>query len=77
MDSLTQISDEQEFSAISEPDLDFEKVKLPDDGPLKYEFDIEVRPDFDLPNWKGMSLERPEHEFTDEDISSRLQRHVA
>ncbi len=72
MDSLTQISEEQEFSAISEPDLDFEKVKLPDEGPLKYEFDIEVRPEFELPNWKGMNLERPEHEFTDDDITERL-----
>ena len=74
MDSLTQISEEQDFSAISEPDLDFEKVKLPDEGPLKYEFDIEVRPEFDLPNWKGLDLERPEHEFTDKEITDRLNQ---
>ncbi len=74
MDSLTQISDEQDFSAISEPDLDFETVKLPDEGPLTYEFDIEVRPEFDLPDWKGMTLERPEHEFSDEDVEQRIRQ---
>jgi len=77
MDSLSQISDEQDFSAISEPDLDFETVKLPEEGPMKYEFDIEVRPDFDMPNWKGLSLERPEHEFSDEEIDRRLNQFVS
>src|SRR5690349_21111779 len=38
MDSLSQISDEHEFSAISEPDFDFEAVKIPEDGPLVFEF---------------------------------------
>lgn len=72
MDSLAQISDEQEFAAISEPDLDFETITLPDEGPLTYEFNIEVRPEFDVPDWKGLSLERPEHEFTDDEIGRNL-----
>ncbi len=37
MDSLTQISEEHEFSAISEPDFDFQAVNIPDDGPLVFE----------------------------------------
>lgn len=72
MDSLSQVSDSEDFSAISEPDLDFEQVNIPEDGDLTYEFNIEVRPEFELPTWKGLSLERPEREFTDEDISKRI-----
>ena len=72
MDSLTQISDEETFSAISEPDLDFQKVEIPEEGDLTYEFNIEVRPEFDLPKWKGLKLERPEKEFTDADIDSEI-----
>ena len=72
MDSLSQVSDNQEFSAISEPDLDFEQVNTPDEGDLTYEFNIEVRPEFDLPKWKGLSLERPEREFTDSDIDGHI-----
>ncbi len=74
MDSLTQISDTEEFSAISEPDLDFEQVNIPDEGDLTYEFNIEVRPEFELPKWEGLSLERPEHEFTDADIDSEIAK---
>jgi len=72
MDSLTQISDEETFSAISEPDLDFQKVEIPEEGDLTYEFNIEVRPEFDLPKWKGLKMERPEKEFTDADVDTEI-----
>lgn len=68
MDSLAQVNSERHFSAISEPDLNYEKVEIPETGPMTYEFDIEVRPEFELPQWEGLSIERPEHEFTDEEV---------
>jgi len=74
MDSLSQVSENQDFSAISEPNLDFEQVNIPDEGDLTFEFDIEVRPEFEMPNWKGLSLERPEHEFTEDDIDLHIQK---
>lgn len=74
MDSLTQISETEDFSAISEPDLDFEQVNIPDAGDLTYEFNIEVRPEFDLPKWEGLTLKRPEHEFTDDDIEAEIRK---
>lgn len=77
MDSLAQVSDKQDFSAISEPDLDFEQVTIPSEGDMTYEFDIEVRPEFELPNWKGLTLERPEHEFTDEEVEERITKLAA
>jgi len=74
MDSLTQISEEQDYSPISEPDFDFEQVSIPDDGDMTYEFDIEVRPDFDVPEWKGLNLERPEHEFADKEVDEHIAK---
>jgi len=44
MDSLSQLSDDHQFTAISEPDFKMDSVQLPDDGPMVSEFDIEVRP---------------------------------
>ena len=55
MDSLAQISEEQKLAAISEPDFDLDAVEVPDDGPMTFEFDIEVRPEFDMPQWKGLT----------------------
>jgi len=72
MDSIEQVNEDEDFSAISEPDFDFEAVEVPDDGPMTFEFDLEVRPEFDLPDWKGMRLEKPVREFSKEDVDQRL-----
>jgi len=74
MDSLTQLSDDHQFTAISEPDFDMNSVQFPDDGPMVFEFDIEVRPEFDLPVWKGLTLERPTHEYSNAEVSQRLKQ---
>lgn len=73
MDSLTQLSEEGKFSPISEPDIDPLAISLPDDGPMKFEFNIEVRPEFDLPQWKGLKINRPKREFTDKDIERQMK----
>jgi trigger factor len=73
MDSMTQITDEHDFSAISEPDFDFAVIEIPDEGPLTFEFDLEVRPEFDLPKWQGLALERPTHQFTRKDVDQFLE----
>jgi trigger factor len=77
MDSLTQISEEQSFTAISEPDLNLDAIEVPHEGPMVFEFDIEVRPEFDLPKWKGLSIERPVREFTDADVDAQLEQMLA
>lgn len=77
MDSLGQISDENQISPISEPELDPLAVELPDEGPMTFEFDIEVRPEFDLPNWKGLKIDRPLREFTAQDVDRHLQNLLA
>src|SRR6478736_5142075 len=74
MDSLTQLTDDHQFTAISEPDFDMKSVQFPDSGPMVFEFDIEVRPEFDLPVWKGLTLERPSHEYSDAEVALRLKQ---
>src|SRR5579871_4370272 len=49
MDSLSQVTETQNLAAISEPDFDPTAVELPDEGPMTFEFDLEVRPEFDMP----------------------------
>ena len=57
--AMSQVSEQQKLSPISEPELDVNAVLLPDDGPMTFEFAIEVRPEFDMPTWKGLSISRP------------------
>lgn len=74
MDAMTQVTTQSDFAAISEPDFDFDAIDLEPNESLTFEFDIEVRPEFDMPKWKGMSLERPTREFDKKDIDRHLER---
>ncbi|HEY4310600.1 MAG TPA: trigger factor, partial [Pirellulales bacterium] len=77
MDSMTQISEDGGLSPISEPDFDPVAVSIPDDGPMTFEFDIEVRPEFDLPKWQGLSIERSTHEFSEAEVEKQLKDMLA
>ncbi|HMO14838.1 MAG TPA: trigger factor [Pirellulaceae bacterium] len=72
MDSFTQINEQETFSAISEPDFDFELVTLPDEGPFIFEFNIEVRPDFELPEYKGIALKK----YNEPDFEIRVNQAI-
>jgi trigger factor len=52
-------------------------VTLPDEGPMKFEFDIEVRPEFDMPTWKGLTIDKPMREFADADVDTQLKNLLA
>jgi trigger factor len=71
-DAMTQVSEREKLSPISEPDLDVNTVIVPDDGPMTFEFKIEVRPEFDLPAWKGLKIRRPSREITEADVDESL-----
>src|SRR5260370_28510753 len=68
LQSLEQLAEENDVAPLSPPDRDPTKIDIPKEGPLVYEFEVEVRPQFDLPNYKGLKLRRPVHTFTDEDV---------
>jgi len=74
LDSIAQVSEKEELSAISEPDMDVDAVEVPAEGPMTFEFDLEVRPRFDLPQWKGLTIEKPVREFGDKDVDRMLER---
>jgi len=77
LDSMSQVNEDHDLAAISEPDVDLSAIEVPDEGPMTFEFDLEVRPEFDLPNWKGLKIERPMAEFTNKDIDDQLNRVLA
>ena len=69
MASLEQLADEQAISPLAPPELDPATIFIPEEGPFVYEFNIEVRPEFDLPSYKGLKLRKPMYTFTDADVA--------
>lgn len=74
MASLEQLATENPISPLAPPDLDPASLEIPESGPFIYEFDIEVRPEFDLGNYKGITLKRIVKTFTPEEIQRQKQR---
>jgi trigger factor len=75
--SLEQLADEHDIAPLAPPDLDPFQVALPKEGPLVYEFDVEVRPEFDLPNYRGLKLKRPIKDFAASDVEQEKRRLLA
>jgi trigger factor len=75
--SLEQLGDDNKFTPLAPPNIDPGKIELPKQGPLIYEFDVEVRPEFELPNYKGLKLRRPVRTFTDADVEEEERRILA
>ena len=71
-DAMSQVTEQKKLAPISEPDLDVAAVLLPDSGPMTFEFAIEVRPEFELPKWKGLSIKRPAREIGAADVDEAL-----
>ena len=77
MQSLEQVAEEQDVAPLTPPELDPKAIVVPDKGDMVYEFDVEVRPQFDLPNYKGLKLRKPVRAFTDADVEMEEHRILA
>src|SRR5690606_33895910 len=47
-------------------------IEIPETGDFEYEFDVEVRPNFDLPNYKGLKIKRPSRTIETQDVDDYL-----
>jgi trigger factor len=65
---------DNKLDVLGEPNIDYEKIALPEEGPMKFDFEVEVRPQFELPGLEGIPLERPKPQITDEQIDSEIAR---
>jgi trigger factor len=72
--SLDQLSQDNKLEPINDPNLDVETLEIPDEGDFEFEFDVEVRPEFDLPDYNGLQINRPVREVTDDDVEQYLER---
>ncbi|HEY7423840.1 MAG TPA: trigger factor [Gemmataceae bacterium] len=72
--SLQQLAEDYDIAPLSTPDIDPVNIELPRQGNLVYEFEVEVRPQFDLPDYKGLKIRRPVHTFTEEEAEQEERR---
>ncbi|MDO4627674.1 MAG: trigger factor [Planctomycetia bacterium] len=70
MESISQVNETKNLAPISDPMFDYMALEVPEKGDFVFEYDIEVRPEFEVPNWKGMKIEKPVRDFSDADVDA-------
>jgi trigger factor len=73
MASLDQIDEDYKLHPISQPTLDLKAIELPEEGPLRFELDLEVQPEFTLPDYKSLTVKRPIKSIADPDVDAQLK----
>jgi len=51
-----------------------DKLKLPPEGPMVFACEVEIRPEFEMPELKEIPLAKPKVSVTEEDVSTQIDR---
>jgi trigger factor len=57
-ESIGTAIEEAELKTMGEPDLNLDDIELPDDGEMSFSFEVEIQPEFDLPETEGIEVTR-------------------
>ena len=75
-ESFSQAVEDNKLRIIGDPDMkDLEELDLPDAGPLSFEVEVEVVPDFELPDLSDIEVKKPLLEVTDDQIAGEIDRY--
>ena len=65
-----QLLDEHDLKVVSQPEIDLTKVD-PNSG-VDFNFEVDVRPEFEVPSFDDVAVEVPALEVSDEDVEEAL-----
>lgn len=63
-----------ELDPVGQARLDWNTIELQKGTALEFDFTIDVRPEFELPELKELQVRRPSLEVTDEDVDQEVER---
>lgn len=72
-ESIGDAIEKSELKTLGEPDLDLDAIELPEAGAMEFSFSVEVAPEFDLPELKGVAVEKTSAEVTDERLDQEIE----
>jgi trigger factor len=75
-ESYTQAVEDEGLDVIGEPDVkEIDKIELPESGPLSYSVEVEITPDFEMPKFDGIKVEKKASEVSDDDVTAEIERY--
>ncbi len=73
--AMDQAIEQTKLETLGEPDIKLEDIQLPEQGPLAFEFEVEIQPSFDLPALEGIEITENEVQITDKDIDEQIENY--
>lgn len=71
-EAYSRVLEAENLKPVGEPELDPDKIQWAEDQPLRFEFELEVWPSFELPNLEGIQLKRPLLKVTEDRIGAAI-----
>lgn len=62
-----------ELEPIDDPELDWDSISVEEGKPLVFEAEVEVKPRVEVSDYKGVEVEAPEEEATEEEVQRALE----
>lgn len=76
-EALGSALEDEGLNALGEPDIKLDEITLPDEGEMTFSFEVEVAPEFELPDYKGIEVKRSTIEITDEHVEQGIRNMLA
>jgi trigger factor len=73
-EAVTPALEKAGLKALGEPQIELDKITLPDSGDLSFSFEIEVMPQFDLPALEGIQVRKQAIAMTHQRVDEYLQQ---
>ncbi|MFW6114022.1 MAG: trigger factor, partial [Actinomycetota bacterium] len=71
-DYYAEALDQLGIEPIDEPDIDIEEIEIEEGKPLVFEAEVEIKPQVELEEYKGIEIEEPDEKVTDEEVDKAL-----
>lgn len=71
---IQEAVDENELQVVGDPKLDGEKLEFEPGAEFSFSAEVEVRPDIELPDYRGIEVERKVKATTDEEVDGVLDQ---
>lgn len=75
-ESYTQAIEDEGLDVIGEPDVkDIDTLEVPESGPFTYTVEVEITPDFELPEFNGIKVDKKILEVSDDDVTAEIEQY--
>ena len=72
-EALGQAVEKTDLKTIGEPEIDLDAIQLPDEGDMQFSFQVEIRPEFTLPELTGIPVKKPTLAIGDKEIDEAVE----